>query len=99
MNFDKPILDELLAMRAKGIDINARLDALTSPGPPQIVLNDDQQKAFKAIRKWLASSEPYFALKGYAGTGKSLLMSYVSKLDYNFYFSAPTNKAAKVLQD
>lgn len=67
------------------------------PKDKDFELNSDQEKSLKDIKKWLKSKLPYYALRGSAGTGKSTLMSYIADLDYNFHFSAPTNKAAKVL--
>lgn len=56
----------------------------------------DQEEAFKEICKAIAAGETYL-LAGYAGTGKSFLCQEL----YNRYpdaaFTAPTNKAAKVL--
>jgi exodeoxyribonuclease-5 len=46
---------------------------------------------------WLATNEPFFTLKGYAGTGKSYLMQLLPSLSHNFVFSAPTNKTTAVL--
>lgn len=62
-------------------------------------LNDDQANAIARIKEWLAGDEPYFALRGYAGTGKSTILKILTTLDYNLLFSAPTNKASKVLSD
>lgn len=62
-------------------------------------LNEDQEKAIEAVKKWLASDSQFFALRGYAGTGKSTIMKIVSTLGANLHFSAPTNKASKVLSD
>lgn len=70
--------------------------------PPEekvIVLNEGQTRALAQIREWLASDEPYFALRGFAGTGKSTLMKEVSRENYNLHFSAPTNQATKILSD
>jgi hypothetical protein len=64
-----------------------------------IVFNEGQVRALQQIREWLAGKEPYFALRGYAGTGKSTIMKEVAKENYNLYFSAPTNQATKVLSD
>lgn len=45
---------------------------------------------------------PFFVLKGYAGTGKTFIMKEVlkrcGKSSVRFAFTAPTNKAAKVLR-
>lgn len=79
---------------------------------PDVELNSDQKKSLKDIKRWLKSGLPYYALRGSAGTGKSTLMGYVralanpdprddniENLGYNFHFSAPTNKASKVLAE
>ena len=92
------MLAQLQQLRQSGVDLNALADAQSSDSKG-IVLNDDQADAFRKIRRWLKSDEPYFALRGPAGTGKSTLMKFVAELDYNFHFSAPTNKAAKVLSE
>lgn len=75
------------------------------PEPPQftqIELTQDQQTAWGKLNKFLALSEdeaPIFVLKGFAGTGKSFMMKKLLDLPHNFIFSAPTNKASKVLSD
>lgn len=104
-----PIDHHLIELRKRGVDINAAVDALISltvaPDTPTTViptgftLNPDQAHALEKIKLWLESDEQYFALRGFAGTGKSTLMKELSKLGYNFYFSAPTNKATKVLSE
>ena len=47
------------------------------------------------------SSEQYFRLSGYSGTGKSFLMAKViewwKEEDYKYVVAVPTNKAAKNL--
>jgi hypothetical protein len=100
MNIDQETLARLRELRKQGVDLNTMVDDSVSPSTQDlgiIKLNSDQERAFNKIRKWLASDEPYFALRGAAGTGKSTLMRHVSELDFNFHFSAPTNKATKVL--
>lgn len=99
----------LVQMRAEGFDFNSSLDHLiqstppkeetSTPAAPEITLNSDQKTALDRIKAWLESKDKYFALRGGAGTGKSLLLSHVAKLPYNFYFSAPTNKATKILSE
>ena len=74
-------------------------EELSFPKEKPIVLNEGQARALKQIQDWLRSDEPYFALRGYAGTGKSTLMKEVSHENYNLHFSAPTNQATKVLSD
>lgn len=101
-----PIDFHLMTLRQQGVDINAAVDAMISEhAPPQpaeeraLVLNTDQVTALEKIKAWLASDDPYFALRGFAGTGKSTLMRELLSLPHNFYFSAPTNKATKVLSE
>lgn len=63
-----------------------------------IKLTNDQKLAWEQIQLWIRSDEPYFILRGPAGTGKThmlkMLMAYVKQ---QVYLSAPTNKATKVL--
>ena len=80
----------------------------------EIVLSPSQEGACKAFRKWLRKPDSMeFLLSGFAGSGKSFLVSYL--IDFvrdeyrllrvidrsikptNFHFTATTNKAAKVL--
>jgi exodeoxyribonuclease-5 len=62
----------------------------------------DQPQAYDYLRKFYASSEMVMVLNGYAGTGKTYLVSNMVKSiaakskDY-ILLAAPTNKAAKVL--
>ena len=56
----------------------------------------DQTKAFGEICKAIANKETYL-LAGYAGTGKSFLCKEIAEKYPNVAFTAPTNKAAKVL--
>jgi exodeoxyribonuclease-5 len=64
----------------------------------EFVLKGDQVAAWELILKFLAGNEKFFALRGYAGTGKSFLLKSLKKLpQHNFIFSATTNKAAAVL--
>jgi len=61
-------------------------------------LSKDQAKAWAKLKAWVYNDEPYFILRGYAGTGKSYLMALLTTLSkLNIYYTAPTNKAANVL--
>jgi exodeoxyribonuclease-5 len=102
------ILDQLVSFHRLGnhSEVKRLLDGLVQPraatvpevqAPPK--LTDDQVVAWDKIKKWLASDHSFFVLKGFAGTGKSFLMKMLLDLNYNFIFSAPTNKASKVLSD
>lgn len=82
----------------------------------EIVLSESQEAACKAFRKWLRNPDSMeFLLSGFAGSGKSFLVSYL--IDFvrdefrllriidrtakpvNFHFTATTNKAANVLSN
>lgn len=82
-----------------GASISA--DSAGDLAPMDFKLTDGQELAWTKLVKWLNNDEePFFVLKGYAGTGKSLLMKKLHALTrWNLYFSAPTNKATKVLSD
>lgn len=64
-------------------------------------LNEEQELAAGALREFLLSSNPqqFFILSGFAGTGKTYLLSQVlrSLPSTRIAFTAPTNKAVKVL--
>lgn len=63
-------------------------------------LNEDQQFALDRIVDWLHdSSSPFFVLSGSAGTGKTFcIRQLVDATRGRFIFTAPTNKATKVLR-
>jgi exodeoxyribonuclease-5 len=62
------------------------------------MLNEDQKTAWNKLLKWIEGPSSYFVLSGFAGTGKSYLMGELSRAGIeNLYFTATTNKAAKVL--
>lgn len=64
-------------------------------------LNNEQDAALTAIDNWLrAPFEPFFVLKGSAGTGKTFcIRELVNRTKGRFIFTAPTNKATKVLRE
>lgn len=68
-----------------------------------ITLTDQQQNALNEIEKFLAGDASVFILKGYAGTGKTTLLTYILKMldDQNlpYQLMAPTGRAAKVIFD
>jgi len=64
---------------------------------PELELSDDQKQAWSKLERWLGNGKSYFVLRGFAGTGKTFLLRKLAKLDINVFFTAPTNKAAKVL--
>jgi len=82
---------------------------ITLKGGKVIQYNDDQQSGFDKIMEWIGRTEQYedkshFALMGYAGTGKSTLVSDVigelMELGISrdkIGLAAPTHAAAKLL--
>jgi len=68
----------------------------------QSELTVSQQSAYGKILKFLGSKERFFRLAGYAGTGKSFLVTKIIKWldhkEFTFALASPTNKAAKNLQ-
>lgn len=69
--------------------------------PAGVKLSADQEKAWVKIQRWVRTDytdQPTFLLRGYAGTGKSFLLKMMKELPgVQVYYTAPTNKAAKVL--
>jgi exodeoxyribonuclease-5 len=66
------------------------------------LLNEEQIIALDAITHWLEySKEPFFLLSGSAGTGKTFCVKELTSRNTgcDFAFTAPTNKATKVLRD
>jgi ATP-dependent exoDNAse (exonuclease V) alpha subunit len=75
---------------------------LNAVAPPP--LNAEQDAALTAAIAWINDTspdrQPFFILKGYAGTGKTFTVkSLVDRVKGRFVFCAPTNKATKVLRD
>lgn len=67
---------------------------------PALPLNEDQTEALRRIKVWLTDpGDPFFVLKGYAGTGKTfLLQEFLRTWKAPTAFTAPTNKATRVLR-
>lgn len=65
-------------------------------------LNPEQSDALGRMLTWMlqpASSHPFFLLEGYAGTGKTFLTrAFADAVKGRGVFTAPTNKATKVLR-
>ena len=66
-----------------------------------MILTKQQQKVLDSVKEFLNSNLPVFILKGYAGTGKTTMISYiieeVTKNDKVPILMAPTGRAARVL--
>lgn len=65
-------------------------------------LTTTQKKALEQLKSFIDSDKNFFRLDGYAGTGKSFLichlMEWLQSREFTFIAAAPTNKAAKNLQ-
>lgn len=67
---------------------------------PTPTLNSEQSAALDSIMAWLAGDEQFFVLAGSAGTGKTFCVrELVNRTKGRFVFTAPTNKATKVLRE
>lgn len=66
-----------------------------------LTLTNDQQRAALAIEQFLVGDDSIFLLKGYAGTGKTTLLSgicrYITSQDRGVLLMAPTGRAAQVM--
>jgi len=66
-----------------------------------IILTKDQEEALGKVSSFLAGDDDVFILKGYAGTGKTLLLKgiveYINSIDKPVQLMAPTGRAAKVI--
>lgn len=66
-----------------------------------MTLTKQQQQVLDSIQEFLNNDVPIFILKGYAGTGKTTMISYiieeVAKLEKSPLLMAPTGRAARVL--
>lgn len=73
------------------------------PPPSTLIPTPEQAIALDLMVQFLASRGDFFVLKGYAGTGKSFCITQLPGLanvkPANICFTAPTNKAVKVLRN
>lgn len=64
------------------------------------MLNDEQQIALEKITHWLYhEKQNFFLLKGSAGTGKTFCIRELSSRGGMYVYTAPTNKATKVISE
>ena len=73
------------------------VDFQIEPLPTNFKLSSDQEKAWDKLDRWKDTDEPYFVLRGYAGSGKTFLLQMLTHSGADIIFTAPTNKATKVL--
>ena len=86
-------------------DIKNKIEKLESTIKKNLpfTVNDEQDTAIKKISKYVFNSYPnsVFILKGYAGTGKTNLISGITKslksVGWKSVLLAPTGRAAKVI--
>lgn len=65
-----------------------------------LTLNDEQSAALESILTFLAGPEQFFVLSGGAGTGKTFCIRELpNRVKGRFIYTAPTNKATKVLRE
>lgn len=66
-------------------------------------LSEDQNKSITKLDSFFASTNKVFLLKGYAGTGKTTILSGLTKAlksnGIEFHLMAPTGRAALVMQN
>lgn len=66
-------------------------------------LTPDQNQALSQLKQFTDSRDKFFRLTGYAGTGKSFLITHyirwLREREINFVAATPTNKAAKSLKN
>ncbi|MDJ0649737.1 MAG: DEAD/DEAH box helicase [Xenococcaceae cyanobacterium MO_188.B19] len=99
-----------------GTKVSVKLVASNNYSRPEIVdstesideilgnkLTSDQKIALSLLKKFTHSQDKFFRLTGYAGTGKSFLITqyiqWLNSLEMNFVAACPTNKAAKSLRN
>jgi exodeoxyribonuclease-5 len=70
-----------------------------TPGVPKEVLSTCQIEALRNISAWLLTTETFYVLKGFAGTGKTFVLKKIlaDNPRQRWLLTAPTNKAAAVL--
>lgn len=104
-NFE-PIEQPIFKRRKKQITDWETLEEEMRGGLDYNALSDDQKQVFEAVMKWYSPGADILTLGGYAGTGKSTLVSILAReLQYagadgkfRIAFCAYTGKAANVLR-
>ena len=83
------------------LDVSTILKEIELVNSAKSTLNEDQTNAFDGIIEFLSNPKKELAtIVGYAGTGKTYLISkIVSAVQGKVAMTAPTNKAVKVLSD
>lgn len=71
---------------------------LERPAKERINLSDSQMDVAQKIVEWLKTDEKYFAVGGYAGTGKTTIGRWLQEEIGGASFAAYTGKAVSVLQ-
>ena len=66
-----------------------------------MTLTEQQKQVLEKVKAFLSSDCPVFILKGYAGTGKTTIIKNICSMIESrkeFWLTAPTGRAARVLQ-
>jgi exodeoxyribonuclease-5 len=81
-------------------DLAKQYEPKAYKGISRFKLTAGQDQALTKLQSWLRQQDSFFLLKGFAGTGKSYVVSEFAKtLDQRTtLYTAPTNKATKVLK-
>lgn len=78
-------------------------EELPEPPAPEMTPTPEQAAALEKMVQFLSDKGDFFVLKGYAGTGKSFCITKLPKVanvrPSDMCFTAPTNKAVKVLRN
>lgn len=83
-----------------GADLEVQDLDMTPVEPNAFSLSEDQRSAVEQISTWINSSEQSLTVGGFAGTGKTTIISHLLKnLHRNISVCAPTGKAASVLRN
>ena len=79
------------------------MTASEAKAPAVPTLNEEQAAAVEAMQAWMNADSPddrYFLLAGSAGTGKTFcVQQLIKRVRGRMVFTAPTNKATKVLRE
>lgn len=99
---DKEIIEELNKLsdqeKEKITDVLENDLTLNLPNGNTITFTPEQTQGIIKMREWLKSSNQFFTLAGYSGTGKStLIKKIIDEFRGRLCVSAPTHKAKKVI--
>lgn len=92
--------DDLNKLFNKPTPVAEKLAAPTVDLRPVYPLNSDQESAVSSMVTFISSDDDLFLLEGPAGTGKTFcIKALINRIKGRLVFTAPTNKATKVLRE